>query len=96
MQHVEDNVYARVVNHALFDGMINMVKDLQRLNRRTKEACLWMGEGSEERRVIPWLGRHRILALSCWKPALLCTQACVFAEHFQIVESRESRPAVWP
>lgn len=29
MQHAEDNVYACVVNHALFDGVIKMVKHLQ-------------------------------------------------------------------
>lgn len=85
MQHAEDNVYACVVNHALFDRIINTVKDLQWLNRCIKETCLWMGEGSEHRRVFSWLGRHRILALSCWKPVLLCTQAYLFEEHFQTV-----------
>lgn len=40
MQHVEDNVHARVVHHALFDGIINMVKDLQWLKRCTKRDVL--------------------------------------------------------
>lgn len=46
-QHVEDNVCACIVNRALYDGIINSFKDLQWLNRCTREMCLQIGEGSE-------------------------------------------------
>lgn len=80
-QHVEDNVRACVVNHALFDEIIHTVRGLQQLNRCNNETCLWTGEGSEHSRVISCLGKHRELALRCRTSSALHT----FEEQFQIV-----------
>lgn len=90
MQHAEDNVYTCVVNHALFNGIINTVKDLQGLNRCTKEtACGWEKAASTGEWFPGW--EDKILALSCWKLVLFRRQADLFEKHFQIVQGRESQ-----
>lgn len=90
MQHAEDIVYTCVVNHALFNGIINMVKDLQGLNRCTKEAaCGWEKAVSTGEWFPGW--EDKILSLSCWKSVLCLRQADLYEKDFQIVQGRESQ-----
>lgn len=67
-QHVEDNVCACIVNCALYDGIINVFKDLQWLNRCTREMCLQIREGSECWRCI-FMSRRRDWVQISWSRA---------------------------